>query len=518
MLCRTLAGIGTFGFTLAFMLGVSPEARAQPASPCAAVKEHARDTVIVFQPPSVFTVCRDGEVERGVVTDRSVYLQLAPTPASSMFDFRVHGQTGEWTPVGLHRLEELATKIAGKLRDLDHSAESIADLVVPLEAPPAQIAPLRPLAAARARYLSDVTPRYLEALHGVRGEARELPMIAAVVRRWCSALGTEAPGTLAADAELRSICAAPDVREGAVERVLEEFESAAKKESAERARARDGALAAIAHPEDAKAVTDAVHGLDDARVSANAVVAAAHALRESSAALARDVATLRIALRSIDTLRPGVPTYLSTYSTAGNAELQVDASPVDIGAFGTEMAIGNRGTAVARYPIFGRHYLDVEAGVGITGGVPNLPYATTIKGVQVIQTKPVDEFLGLALVELELVRFFRPETPVAGLLRLPVVGVPFTRDPTANFFVGAGLGWTGVGSVSVGPYFIRENTLRPGYSANQALPSGVPFGATYVADVQVGYFLSASVDLVGLFHLVVPNRAPTIDGLTGKEK
>src|SRR5271168_2584878 len=167
-----LAGIGTLCITLASTLTVSRRALAQQhASPCAGVQEHSRDTVIVFQPPSVFTICRDGEVESGVVTDRGVYLQLAPTPASSMFDFRIHGQTGEWTPMGLRVWQELATKIAGKLRDLDHSAESIADLVVPLDAPPAQIAPLRPLSAARARYLSDVTPRYLEALHSVRGEA-----------------------------------------------------------------------------------------------------------------------------------------------------------------------------------------------------------------------------------------------------------------------------------------------------------------------------------------------------------
>jgi hypothetical protein len=213
-----------------------------------------------------------------------------------------------------------------------------------------------------------------------------------------------------------------------------------------------------------------------------------------------------------------VPTYLSTYATAGNAELQIDATPIDFAASGAEPATVNRGAATARYPVIGRHYLDLEAGLGVTGGVPNLPYVSTINGAQVIQTKPVDEFVGLALVELEPLRFFRPETPSSGVLRLPVIGIPFTRDPTANFFVGAGIGWTGVGSLTAGPYFIRESTLRPGFAENQVLPAGVPFGATYVADVHVGSFLAASVDLVGLFHLVVPSRAPTIDGLTGKER
>ena len=56
----------------------------------------------------------------------------------------------------------------------------------------------------------------------------------------------------------------------------------------------------------------------------------------------------------------------------------------------------------------------------------------------------------LALVELEPARFLWPDRPLAGLLRFPVLGLPFTRDPTQNFFAGGGLGWTGVGSIVVG--------------------------------------------------------------------
>jgi hypothetical protein len=504
--------------TLLAALAAEGRAVAQQPSPCDAVREHTRDTVIVFQPPSTFTVCRDGSVETGVVTDRSVYLELVPTPGPRMFDFRVHGNSGDWSPAGLGAWEALTSKIAGKLRDLDHSGEPIADLVVPLDSPSASTAPLRPLAAARTRYLADVTPRYLEALHSVRADARELPVVAGVVRRWCSALAPQAPGALSAEAEVRALCASPDVREGAVERVLGEFESAADKERAESARARDAALTALAHPDDAKGVADAVHALDDARAAAGAVVAAAHALRESSHVLARDVATLHIALRSLDTIVPGVPTYLSTYATPGNAELEIETSPSDISAVGTDLAHGTRGKATARFPIFGRHYLDIEGGLAWTAGVPQSPYVTTIQGNQVIQSKPVDEFAGLALVELEALRFLWPERPLAGLLRFPVVGIPFTRDPTSNFFVGAGLGWTGVGSVSAGPYLLRETTLRQGFAADQILPAGVPFGATTVAGVRTGYFVAASIDVVGLFHLVVPSHVPTIDASTGKEK
>ncbi len=297
-------------------------------------------------------------------------------------------------------------------------------------APPA-LAPLRPLALARTRYVSDVTPRYLQALHSVRADARELPTIAGAVRRWCAAL-TEAsptPQTPVTDAELRAACAGAELKEGAVEHILTDFEAAASKESGERSRAREAAMAAIAHPDDAKAVADGVRALDEARLAAVSVVGAAHALRESSAALARDVGALRIALRSLDTLRPGVPTYLSTYGTSGNAELEVDASPVDAVTAGTDLEHRSMGKATARFPVVGRHYLDVEAGVGWKSGAAAVPYVSTIQGKQVIQTSSIDGFVGLALVELEPLRFAWPDRPAAGALRFPVVGIPFTKDP-----------------------------------------------------------------------------------------
>jgi hypothetical protein len=510
-----VVAVGALFFTLA----AERQALAQRSpSPCDAVREHVHDTVIVFQPPSSFTVCHNGSVENGVVTDQAVYLQLLPTQSPRMFDFRLHGNPGEFSPAGLSAWEGLAARIAGKLRDLDHSGAPISDISVPLEAPAAATAPLRPLAAARARYLNDVTPRYLEALHAVRGDARELPIVAGVVRRWCAALASQASGTLTAEAEVRSLCANPELREGAVEGALKAFEGAADKERAESAHAREATLAAVAHPEDSRAVSDGVNALDTARVAAVGVIAAAHALRESSGALARDVSTLHVALRSLDGLRAGVPTYLSTYSRSGIAELEVDSTPSELEAVGADMTRPTRNKVTTRFPIYGRHYLDIEAGIAWTGGVPDSPYTTTIQGNVTIQSKPVDELAGLALVELEPLRFLWPERHVSGLLRLPVVGIPFTRDPTSNFFVGAGVGWTGVGSITGGPYIIRETTLRQGFAVNQTLPAGVPFGAVTVPGLHTGYFFSASIDLVGLFHLFVPVRAPTIDALTGKEK
>jgi hypothetical protein len=504
---------------LAITVGTQGSAWAQQRpSPCTSVREHAGDTVIVFEPPSSFTTCRGGSTQDDVVTGRPVYLQLTPTPGSSMFDFRVHGQGTAWTHTGLSAWEDLATRVTSGLRDLEHGAAPISDIPIPLDASAGASSPLRPLVAARSRYVGDVTARYLDALHAVRGEAQQLPVIANVVRHWCSEIGSETPSRARVEADLRARCNGPELKEGALDHDVETFETEATVFDRARDRARAAVLAAVAHPDDASAVNEAVKALDDARAAAAAAVASAHALRDSSRALSRDVAELRVALRSIDAIHPGEPIYLSTYTSAGNAELEIDATPVDITVAGQAAAHAEVGKTTARFPVVGRHYVDLEAGLGLSGGTPLIPYVENVQSVQTIQGKPVDQLVGLALVELEPARFLWPDLPVAGLVRLPVLALPFTRDPTQNFFVGGGLGWTGVGSIVVGPYLQYELTLRDGYSIGQPLPAGTTIAAATQQRVHVGSFVSASIDLIGLFHLFVPAHGASIDAATGKEK
>jgi len=515
MLRRVAAGM----CGLALALGIQGRAAAQQSSaPCASVREHVRDTVIVFEPPSTFTICRGGTEQDDVVTGRPVYFQVTPTPGSSMFDFRVHGQGSAWTHTGLSAWQDQATRVTSGLRDLEHAAVPISDIPVPLDASAGASSPLRPLAAARSRYVTDVTSRYLDALHGVRAEARELPVIANVVRHWCSEIGSEAPSRATVGADLRARCSGPELKEGALDRDVETFEAEATLFDRARDKARDATLAALARPDDANMVSEGVKALDEARRAAATAVTAAHGLRESSRALARDVAELRIALRSIDAIRPGQPTYLSTYTAAGNAELEIDATPVDIAAAGQAAAHADVGKTTARFPIVGRHYVDLEAGLGLSGGTPLIPYVENVTSVATIQGKPVDELVGLALVELEPARFLWPDLPLSGLIRLPVLALPFTRDPTQNFFVGGGLGWTGVGSIVVGPYLQYELTLRDGYAIGQPLPAGTTIAGATQQRLRVGSFVSASVDLLGLFHVFVPGRGSSIDAATGKEK
>jgi hypothetical protein len=500
---------------LAITAGVQRQASAQQRpTPCASVREHVRDTVIVFEPPSTFTICRGGAEQNDVVTGRPVYFQVTPTPGSSMFDFRVHGHGTAWTHTGLSALQDDATRVVSGLRDIEHAAIPISDIPVPLDASTGANSPLRPLVAARARYVADVTPRYLEALHAVRGEARGLPVIANVVRRWCGEIGSGA----AANADLRARCVGPELKEGVLDRDAEAFETAATSFDRARDTARDALVTATARPDDTNAMNEAIKALDDARHAAATAVAAAHGLRESSRALARDVAELRIALRAIDALPSGTPTYLSTYAAAGNAELEIDATPIDVAAAGPMAAHADVGKTTGRFPVVGRHYVDLEVGLGLSGGTGLTPYVENVSSVATIQGKPVDELVGLALVELEPARFLWPDLPLAGLVRFPVLALPFTRDPTKNFFVGGGLGWTGVGSIVVGPYLDYALTLRDGYSIGQPLPGGTSIAAATQQGLRVGSFVSASLDLLGLFHLFVPEHGSSLDAATGKEK
>src|ERR1019366_4494373 len=141
---------------LAMTAGVEGRAWAQARpAPCASVREHVRDTVIVFEPPSTFTICRGGSEQSDVVTGRPVYFQVTPTPGSSMFDFRVHGQGAAWSHPGLATWQEQATQVASGLRDLEHAGVPITDIPLLPDAVTAANSALRPLALARARYAGD---------------------------------------------------------------------------------------------------------------------------------------------------------------------------------------------------------------------------------------------------------------------------------------------------------------------------------------------------------------------------
>ena len=480
--------------------------RARGATVCETITDHQKATIIAFSPPSTFTICHDGSEEPDVVTGRRVYLQLVPTPGSSMFRFRVHGQEAEPKLTGLSVLKTDVSAVAGALGTLSHSAEPISALSYAGDG--------TPLGTARARYVGVATEAFSDALERSREKIDDVAEGSRIVHRWCSELhASEFPGVR----ELRDTCKNIDPVDVVAQEVAN-FESLGARFTAARNAARESTITATAARGDAAKEAEAIKQLDVGRQAAEDVVTSARRLTGMSRRLVADLGELRIAIASLNALRPNVPVYLATYGDAGMAVLHLDAVPagVDEGARNED-----ENNVSFRFPVVGRHYVDLEIGAGVTGGLPQL---VSINSSNQIEGRDVDQFVALALVELEPLRFIWPDKPLAGLFRFPVIGIPLSRDPMQNFFAGAGIGWTGVGSITAGPYLLRELTLtgsgpctNPSPCAiNSTVKQGTPLSAVTTPQVNVGWFISASIDLVGIFHLFVPEHLPSFDAATAR--
>jgi hypothetical protein len=106
--------------TLAGALVVRP-ATASP--PCEAIARQTSETVIAYEPPSAFTICRQGRVETDVVEGRPVYVELVPGPAVALLRFRVHGRATHVEPSGLREVADRMAALAAGLRALGGSAQ-----------------------------------------------------------------------------------------------------------------------------------------------------------------------------------------------------------------------------------------------------------------------------------------------------------------------------------------------------------------------------------------------------------
>lgn len=489
---------------------VARSARAEPI--CAAVARQTDATVIAYEPPSSFTICRAGKVEGDVVEGRPVYVQLVARPGVGLLRFHVHGRATGVEPTGLRAAAGRIDHLHAGLRELASSPQTIEAAIG------AGPAPAGAVDQSRALYVGLVTPRFHESLSAIAEPLDQLAPEAAMLARVCGELGSGRDASPLVASELAQRCGDPRSAPAAVEKEVATMLARIDGFRAARDVAREALVAARAKPDDPAAQSRAVAALDQARRGASDVIEQARHLAPLAASIASEAALLREAVRgSVGTLVPGVSYYLTRFSRGGMASLQIDAEPIELlpGADATvKTPEANEASSESfRFPVVALHFIDVEAGVGATGG-PLVP-DVGVRGV--IGGSDIDEFVGLALVELEPARFLWPDHPLAGLLRFPVIGVPFTRDPTRNFFGGAGIGWTGIGSISAGPYFFRGLALDSGYSVGQTVGPGQSLESITSAQLRVGYFVSASVDLLGLAHLFFTPREAQLDATTGSE-
>lgn len=479
---------------------------------CAKIARQTTETVVAYDPPSSFTICRNGSVEQDIMVGRPVYVELVPDAGESLYRYRVHGSATDVEPTGLRRSAERLDALHGGLEEVLASGESVAtnDASRP--------APSDPVEVSRMLYLGVATERFHEALEAITGAVNDLPARAEELAHWCGEATTSSalPQVLASVLEQR--CNDSSTAPAAVSKEASAFVSAIDDYRNARDAAREALVYARAKPDEATRAR-AVTAFDDARKKARDLVGLSHGLAPVAAALESKAWIVREAVLSrAGALQSGVPRYLSRFSQGGVATLQIDAAPVDLLPGSDQPTTSGapklETTQTFRFPVVSWHFLDLEVGIAALGGVPLVPSATT---GGTVQGENVDEFAGLALVEFEPARLIWPDRPWGGLLRFPVIGVPFTRDPTRNFFGGAGLGWTDVGSICAGPYLLRELTLDAGHQLGETLAPGQTIASVTSPQLRVGYFVSASVDLAGLVHLFVRPREPALDATTGRE-
>ena len=487
--------------------GLATAARAERR--CASVSEHREDTVLVIDPSLELTICYHGREAQDVVTGRRVWLQIAPASGAEVHSYRLHRGDAEHAPSGLSAWEIQADELRAALKALAESGEQVGKLQPE--------APARPVAAARRLFLSTATPAFHEALGQLSSTLHEVPELADTVNRWCQHLQADPSLWGEPEERLRGSCQQAELRPESAAAQLAALKQAIAVFHQRQAAARDALVIADATGT-APAQELAVKALEDGRAAAREVLGAAERVTPYAHALLRTLARLRDALHAKGRIRPGRPTFLARYTRGGTGVLELEASPIGILAAGKEAARAETQTLTFHFAIVEPHYFDVEVGVAYTGGLAPVPTLTALRGVPTLQGQSVDAFSGMVMLELEPVRFAVPDDPLAGIFRFPVVGIPFTRDPSKNFYLGAGVGWTGVGSITAGPNLVRELGLRSGYSLNAPLPPGASFSAATTTKTVVGFYVSVSVDVLGLYRLFVPVHSPILDASNGRER
>lgn len=151
---------------------------------CTSIGQQTDATVIAYEPPTAFTICRAGHVDEDVVVGRPVYVELVPRPGEGLYNYRVHGRATRIDPTGLRAAAERIDGLHAGLHALTSSTQTIA------EASSAAAAPsVGAVERNRVLYLGVATPRFHEALTAIGKQLEDLPIVAKVLSSWCGELG-----------------------------------------------------------------------------------------------------------------------------------------------------------------------------------------------------------------------------------------------------------------------------------------------------------------------------------------
>ena len=527
-----------------------------PSDPCEATAGHGGYTILL-EASGHFLHCREGRTtEEEPVSHERVVLQLPPEGPEEPYRYRLfdpaHPEAGHRNPLLLRQVG-VVEAFAETLHDLANAPETLGETLEHLaptgEGGPAEPSPtetgaksrpppivppggresaeLLAATAAQAKYLSYATPAFGDAVHALRRTFRKLERATEQVDDVCvSSAGKVRAGKLRE--KVLELCAGGPG--GRLLTDLAPFRRALESYVDARAAAREAVLDLDLTPtspaEQDAAATKASHALVAATGLARKLVADAHEAAGKVEALLREAHLLRASI-AIPASPQGQRLHLGRFSANGIFtapdvyELHVLRRPSRLLEAEEQGSLqeqpGEREILVDRFQPAARDYFELGLAVMYSAGLPDHPaLAGQINHQQLVQTQTAG-FNGGVLASLKPLELTTLADPWAGLLHFPTIIVPFTLDPTRNYFIGAGLGLLDVASIDVGAHIAFTRVPAPGNYYGQTFTTS-PIDLDHVSSygpIAAGYFVSLSLDLVGISHLIVDQLKPAVRDIGG---
>ena len=544
----------------AWLSAAEPAAAANPCAPSAGHEGYT----LLLEEDGHFVDCRGGEeTEYSPLSGERVVLQLPKVSSRAPFRFRLVRPSSMGNPSGdpiFRRQLDRVEALEQLLEELENAPESVSESIGHLEpgeleaGPSSSASPatsrrsdrvydrpipeapggqsdseaLQKAEAARAKYLAIATAQFDDAVRGLRPLLRQVAVGARESGLVCRVLeASPLEGPVRESIERKCAGGGPGAKLLAE---LKPFEDDLESFLAARKQAREAVLDLGLTPINASqqdaAAKRAAAALDAGREAADALVHRAGLSAKQVAAFGAELSFLRMAVTAPRALREGQRIVLGRFpapAVFGTADIYEVSVSREINPFFGELGNDEGGKALGselladRFQPVPRHYLDLELGLVFSVGLPQHPIIAGPSANPVLKSAQTGGAAGAVVVSLEPLRFINQENPLAGILRFPLVAIPFTLDPLSNFMVGAGLGWEDIGSIDFGAHLAFVRIPGPGYDYGSPVAPNTGFRqVTEAGPLAAGFFFGLSVDPLGLIHRLFELRAPAVrEALTG---
>ena len=524
------------------VLGLSSLLAAAPGSagdPCASTRPRGY-TLLVEQDGRVIH-CRDGKTtDLEPWSDERVVLQLPPDRADEPYRFRLvdgKARKARHAPKLFGGEIEVAEDLGASLEEIAASPESIGEALDHLEpAPPPEAAgegahsaaavpvhesrAVQGSEAAKAKYLAVATPAFVDAVRRLQRDLGLMEGLTEQVERACKARGSAVAESARTIVAQRCSSGGSGATIGeALRPIRADLERFLEARKVARDALFDASLAPTSSSEADDAAAKAREALGQATTKAEALVASAAGAAGAAQKFALDLRILEAAFDLPAESESGQRLLLGRFPASGlfhapdiyQVQLAKEPSPLyDL----TDQAARPPPAPdliVDRFQPERRDWFDLGIALMYSGGLPDHPALVGRLGQQQLTEQGTAGVSGGVLASLEPISIFCPGSAWAPIIRFPTIIVPFTLNPLTNYFIGGGIGLKEIGAINAGAHIALTRSPAPGDLYGTQFTSPVYLDhVTMASGLAAGYFVSVSLDLLGLARLIVGEERPEV--------